>query len=99
MNLNPLVLNMASPKRPGGGFRNGSAAQEENIFRRSNYFQVLEDLDRFDKNRKWKYPLGEFTGISALLIPSWHFLSDLFSFSLGDTRIRDEGIRVVARAS
>ena len=30
------VLNMASPKRPGGGVRNGARAQEECLFRCSN---------------------------------------------------------------
>eukprot|EP01127_Copromyxa_protea_P010321 TRINITY_DN2511_c0_g1_i3.p1 TRINITY_DN2511_c0_g1~~TRINITY_DN2511_c0_g1_i3.p1 ORF type:complete len:565 (+),score=94.31 TRINITY_DN2511_c0_g1_i3:2617-4311(+) len=63
LGLNPLVLNMASPKRPGGGFRNGSGAQEENLFRRTNYFQILEDLDKFDKKRTWRYPLGEFSAV------------------------------------
>jgi uncharacterized protein (TIGR02452 family) len=62
--LNPVVLNMASYKRPGGGFRTGSGAQEENIFRRSNYYQILEDPDKkFDPQRKWKYPIPEFGGI------------------------------------
>jgi uncharacterized protein (TIGR02452 family) len=37
----PLVLNMASPRRPGGGYMNGAGAQEENVFRRSNYSEVL----------------------------------------------------------
>lgn len=34
--LNPLVLNMASKFKPGGGVVKGAAAQEECIFRRSN---------------------------------------------------------------
>lgn len=34
--LNPLVLNMASKFKPGGGVIKGAAAQEECIFRRSN---------------------------------------------------------------
>jgi uncharacterized protein (TIGR02452 family) len=50
----PLVLNMASYSRPGGGYENGAAAQEENMFRRTNLFQCL--------NRKM-YPIGMYDGI------------------------------------
>lgn len=39
---NICVLNMASYLRPGGGVQNGSMAQEEELFRRSNYFQKLK---------------------------------------------------------
>jgi uncharacterized protein (TIGR02452 family) len=38
----PLVLNMASNYRPGGGVRKGSRAQEEDLFRKSNYFMTLD---------------------------------------------------------
>jgi len=39
------VLNMANPHHAGGGVENGAIAQEESIFRRSNYFQTLtQDL-------------------------------------------------------
>lgn len=49
--LNPMVLNFASNVNPGGGWKKGSRAQEEDLFRRSNYFQTLnrEDVE---------YPLG-----------------------------------------
>lgn len=50
--LNPVVLNMANPVIPGGGVRNGAAAQEENIFRRSAYAYFLYD------KRYAKYPIG-----------------------------------------
>lgn len=40
--LNPLVLNMASDRMPGGGVRKGSRAQEECLFRRTNYFMTLD---------------------------------------------------------
>ncbi|BCU03068.1 hypothetical protein [Pandoravirus japonicus] len=61
--LNPAVLNMASSRRPGGGYKTGAAAQEENIFRRSNYFQSLEDPRRIDRQRQWRYPLDGLCGI------------------------------------
>jgi uncharacterized protein (TIGR02452 family) len=38
---NPLLLNMADYTTPGGCVTSGSAAQEENLFRRTNYFQHL----------------------------------------------------------
>lgn len=36
------VLNMASNYQPGGGWEKGSMAQEEELFRRSNYFRTLK---------------------------------------------------------
>lgn len=38
---NPLLLNMASWVRPGGGVHGGAGAQEEDLFRRSNYHKFL----------------------------------------------------------
>lgn len=43
--LNPLVLNMASDRKPGGGVEKGATAQEESLFRRTNY--CLQDLYGF----------------------------------------------------
>lgn len=37
------LLNMANRSTPGGGYRGGSGAQEENLMRRSNYFESIED--------------------------------------------------------
>ena len=46
----PLLLNMASATSPGGGYRKGDGAQEENIFRRSDYFRSLDiGLDTFEQ--------------------------------------------------
>ena len=39
--FNPVVLNMADDCFPGGHVQIGSGAQEESLFRRSNYFQTL----------------------------------------------------------
>lgn len=37
----PLMLNMASDYKPGGGVEKGAGAQEEELFRRSNYYKHL----------------------------------------------------------
>ena len=51
---NILVLNMASEYKAGGGTENGAMAQEEELFRRTNYFMSLtQNL----------YPLKELDGI------------------------------------
>jgi uncharacterized protein (TIGR02452 family) len=41
LGYNPIVLNMANNFKPGGGVEHGAGAQEESLFRRSNYFQHL----------------------------------------------------------
>ena len=38
---NVMVLNLASHINAGGGVENGAIAQEEDLFRKSNYFQTL----------------------------------------------------------
>lgn len=38
-----IVLNLASDRCPGGGVASGAMAQEEELFRRSNYFMCLDD--------------------------------------------------------
>lgn len=41
LGFDPLILNMASDSTPGGGVRKGAFAQEENLFRRSDYYKFL----------------------------------------------------------
>ena len=73
--LKPAVLNMANRHMPGGGVINGSVAQEENLFRRTNLFQSLyryhdigqnfgvEQDERHD-NSRLQYPMDDnFGGI------------------------------------
>lgn len=60
--LKPAVLNMASFHTPGGGVVNGSAAQEENLFRRTNLFKSLYQFhyigDEYGvEQREERYPL------------------------------------------
>jgi uncharacterized protein (TIGR02452 family) len=47
----PFILNMASDYCPGGGVRKGSSAQEEELFRRSDYWMHLVPL------KQQEYPL------------------------------------------
>jgi uncharacterized protein (TIGR02452 family) len=67
----PTVLNMANRRHPGGGVFNGSNAQEENLFRRTNLFLSLFPYSPeyakkfgFPKQKNGKYPLDKnFGGI------------------------------------
>ena len=49
------VLNMANATRPGGGWRNGARAQEEEVFRRSNLFKALEGNRQLERQMGGKY--------------------------------------------
>ena len=55
-NFNPLLLNMANATTPGGGYRKGDGAQEENLFRRSDYFRSLDiELDNYLTRRSERF--------------------------------------------
>ncbi|CAF1487247.1 unnamed protein product [Adineta ricciae] len=47
----PLLLNMANASTPGGGYRKGDGAQEENLFRRSNYYLSLDPTLSYQENQ------------------------------------------------
>jgi uncharacterized protein (TIGR02452 family) len=77
---NPLVLNMASDFRPGGGVRKGSRAQEEDLFRKSNYFLTL-DINRLPKG---VYPMKGLTmvyspGVTVIKDRDYNDLTDPYS--------------------
>ena len=60
--MKPAVLNMASFHTPGGGVINGSSAQEENIFRRTNIFKSLYQFHNVGdlygiEQKEERYPL------------------------------------------
>ncbi|CAF1275696.1 unnamed protein product [Rotaria magnacalcarata] len=48
----PLLLNMANGTNPGGRYRTDDGAQEENLFRRSDYYQSLDEQVADDAGRK-----------------------------------------------
>jgi len=50
---------MASQSHPGGGYRSGSGAQEEEISRRSQLYMCLDDPYLLAPERQWSYPLPE----------------------------------------
>jgi uncharacterized protein (TIGR02452 family) len=51
---------MASRSNPGGGYRKGSGAQEENLFRRTNLFHCMDDPYKIFPEKDWEYPLPEY---------------------------------------
>lgn len=66
--LKPAMLNMASFSTPGGGVVNGSAAQEESIFRRTNIFKSLYQFHCIGENygikqAEERYPLNYNFGV------------------------------------
>jgi uncharacterized protein (TIGR02452 family) len=66
---NPVVLNLASRRNPGGGVVTGAGAQEEYLFRCSNYFRSLYQFAHYAdlynlEFREERYPLDRnFGGI------------------------------------
>lgn len=62
--LNPFVLNMANAVKPGGSWQEGSGAQEENFFRRTNYMMHLCRIEGSQWGRgSVEYPIPTFGGI------------------------------------
>jgi len=73
---NPLVLNMASDHKPGGGASKGAKAQEEELFRRSDYYRHLHPRH---------YPLGKTDAIwspSVTIIKTAEYTKQKFYFNV-----------------
>jgi len=57
-------LPLPSPLLLTSGWRGGAGAQEENIFRRTNYHQLIgEESEGLDLAKGWSYPLPLFGGL------------------------------------
>jgi len=77
----PAVLNMASRRNPGGGVRDGSGAQEENLFRRTNLlrslYQFVPYADEYEvpaNSEGHRYPIERESG-GIYSPPAWVFRS------------------------
>lgn len=51
---NPVVLNLASRRNPGGGVKNGSRAQEESLFRSTNLFLRCTAMRNMQRTTDWR---------------------------------------------
>ena len=95
---NAAVLNMASFQRPGGGVKNGSRAQEEELCRRSNLLQSLYGFDpngceelNYTPLKRLKYPIPMFGGIYS---PHVLVFKNALSYSLMDNPFETNVISV-----
>merc|ERR1711933_479903 len=57
------VLNMANQYTPGGGWKTGAGAQEENLHRRTNLCDHLSNFRNILPRPMVMYPLPEFGGV------------------------------------
>lgn len=65
----PAVLNFASAKHPGGGFRTGARAQEESLCRASALFACLEGDPMYSHHEAHRDPLYTSWAIYSPLVP------------------------------
>ena len=71
---NPVVLNLASRRNPGGGVKNGSRAQEESLFRSTNLFLSMYRYAEYAENyglekSKFQYPMPVRFGAMCQTLP------------------------------
>jgi uncharacterized protein (TIGR02452 family) len=55
--LEPVALNFASAKNPGGGFLSGARAQEESLARSSGLYAAIHGQPMYDFHRQQRDPL------------------------------------------
>lgn len=51
---------MANAQWPGGGYKTGAGAQEENLHRRTNLHEHLSNAEKLPRAADFAYPIGEF---------------------------------------
>ncbi|MBS3736748.1 MAG: TIGR02452 family protein [Candidatus Bipolaricaulota bacterium] len=84
----PFVLNFASGRNPGGGFLNGSGAQEESLARATGLYHCISDVtEYYQKNRQSDTGLYTDNMIYSPRVPvirdgDGNFLESPFSISI-----------------
>jgi uncharacterized protein (TIGR02452 family) len=67
--MEPLVLNFASAKNPGGGFQNGALAQEESLCRSSALYECIRDHPFYQYHREQSNNLYSRAAIYTPAVP------------------------------
>jgi uncharacterized protein (TIGR02452 family) len=74
---NPVLLNLANDRSPGGGVGHGCSAQEESLFRRTNYFQTLLPKMYPIKHNELIYS----PNVSVIKTTDWQYIHKPFKMS------------------
>jgi len=74
---NPVLLNLANAITPGGDVGHGCGAQEESLFRRTNYFQTLLSTMYPIKHNELIYS----PNVSVIKTSNWDYIHNPFKMS------------------